>query len=218
MANLIKQPVGKAVGRGEGLPFDELSRRAERCLEEARGQAQSLRKEAALERDALRQELLAELRQEAAAELERRVAAELEERLASLVPTLEESARQLSRAGREARAAEEAACLRVAVAIAERIIRRELRGSSDIPLALVREALELAGGSPTARLLIHPADEPALRPHLAALLAKRGARSVEVVADPAITSGGCRVETRHGVIDQQIETQLRRMFEELCST
>ena len=41
-----------------------------------------------------------------------------------------------------------------------------------------------------------------------------GLGDAELVADPAITPGGCRVETRFGVIDQQFETQLARIEEE----
>jgi flagellar biosynthesis/type III secretory pathway protein FliH len=37
----------------------------------------------------------------------------------------------------------------------------------------------------------------------------------ELVADPQISAGGCRVETRFGVIDQQFESQLARIEEEL---
>jgi flagellar biosynthesis/type III secretory pathway protein FliH len=37
----------------------------------------------------------------------------------------------------------------------------------------------------------------------------------ELQADPDITPGGCRVETRFGVIDQQFEAQLKRIEEEL---
>jgi len=35
------------------------------------------------------------------------------------------------------------------------------------------------------------------------------------VADPDITPGGCRVDTQFGSIDQQLETQLARIEEEL---
>jgi flagellar biosynthesis/type III secretory pathway protein FliH len=38
----------------------------------------------------------------------------------------------------------------------------------------------------------------------------------ELIADPQITAGGCRVETRFGVIDQQFESQLARIEEELA--
>jgi len=41
-----------------------------------------------------------------------------------------------------------------------------------------------------------------------------GMGSPEVVADPAVTRGGCRVETRFGTIDQQFEAQLARIEED----
>jgi len=37
----------------------------------------------------------------------------------------------------------------------------------------------------------------------------------EVIADQSISRGGCRVETPKGAIDQQFETQLARIAEEL---
>jgi flagellar biosynthesis/type III secretory pathway protein FliH len=37
----------------------------------------------------------------------------------------------------------------------------------------------------------------------------------EVIADETISSGGCRVDTRSGAIDQQFEAQLARIEEEL---
>jgi flagellar biosynthesis/type III secretory pathway protein FliH len=37
-----------------------------------------------------------------------------------------------------------------------------------------------------------------------------------VVADESISPGGCRIETRYGEVDQQIEAQLRRIEEDLA--
>jgi flagellar biosynthesis/type III secretory pathway protein FliH len=42
-----------------------------------------------------------------------------------------------------------------------------------------------------------------------------GLSDAEVTVDPGISRGGCRVETRFGTIDQQFESQLKRMEEEL---
>jgi len=39
----------------------------------------------------------------------------------------------------------------------------------------------------------------------------------DVTPDATIAQGGCRVETRFGTIDQQIETQLQRIEEELAA-
>ena len=42
-----------------------------------------------------------------------------------------------------------------------------------------------------------------------------GLGETQIVADAAISPGGCRVETRFGAIDQTFEAQLARVEEEL---
>lgn len=109
------------------------------------------------------------------------------------------------------------AALGVATAIAERIIRREVERAPDVTLALVKEALELAAGSAQVQLVMHPDDLAALCgqvERLTAELARLG--DAKIVADDSITRGGCRVDTRFGAIDQQIETQLARIALELA--
>jgi flagellar biosynthesis/type III secretory pathway protein FliH len=44
-----------------------------------------------------------------------------------------------------------------------------------------------------------------------------GLGDTQVVADAAVSPGGCRVETRFGAIDQTFEAQLSRIEEELRS-
>jgi len=48
---------------------------------------------------------------------------------------------------------------------------------------------------------------------LGAQLATAG--TIEIVGDASVSLGGCRVHTEFGVIDQQIESQLARIDEEL---
>ena len=100
--------------------------------------------------------------------------------------------------------------------MAERVIRRELRTTPQISETLVREALELAAGSPEVRLHLNPTDHESLARY-AAELARTCARlaPAEVVPDPSVSPGGCRVETRFGAIDQTVEAQLARLAEEL---
>jgi len=63
---------------------------------------------------------------------------------------------------------------------------------------------------------LHPADHQALAPQVESLVAELSSLgAAEIVAGPEITRGGCRVETRFGVIDQQVEAQLARIEEEL---
>ncbi len=80
----------------------------------------------------------------------------------------------------------------------------------EITLALVREALDLAAGSPNVRLHLNPEDYKALGAQVRTLIdAMSALGDAEVISDAAIGQGGCRVETRFGTIDQQIESQLQ---------
>ena len=104
----------------------------------------------------------------------------------------------------------------LAIAISERILRRELTDRPQISLELVRETLELATGGDQVRILLSPNDYRTLGNHVTDLAQTIGTLgTVEVVADASIDVGGCRVETQFGSIDQQVETQLRRIEEEL---
>ncbi len=110
----------------------------------------------------------------------------------------------------------ERSALGLATAIAERVIRREVARTPEITLSLVTEALELAAGSSEVQLRMHPDDLAALGSHVEQLLAEVGRLgAAALVADAAISPGGCRVDTRHGTIDQQFEAQLARIAQEL---
>jgi flagellar biosynthesis/type III secretory pathway protein FliH len=66
------------------------------------------------------------------------------------------------------------------------------------------------------RLHLNPQDHKNLGTQVRTLIdAMSGLGEAEVVADATIDRGGCRVETRFGSIDQQIESQLARIEEEL---
>jgi flagellar assembly protein FliH len=96
------------------------------------------------------------------------------------------------------------------------VIRRELREQPEITLSLAREALELAAGSPNIRVHLNPQDFQTLGDQLRMLIDTMAALGdAEVISDAEITSGGCRVETRFGSIDQQIESRLSRIEEEM---
>lgn len=106
--------------------------------------------------------------------------------------------------------------VRLAIAIAEKIVRRELTQRPEITLGLVREALELASGSQTIKVYLHPEDHAALGQQVASLAHQVAqAAPAEILADAGVARGGCVVQTEYGTIDQQIEAQLARITEEL---
>jgi flagellar assembly protein FliH len=104
----------------------------------------------------------------------------------------------------------------LACAIAQRIVRRELKQQPELSAPWIAEALRMCAGSAEITLRLNPADHATLGAQATKLaLEFHPAAPAKIVADDSITPGGCRVETEFGSIDQQIETQLERVAEEL---
>jgi flagellar assembly protein FliH len=140
----------------------------------------------------------------------------MDERVTQFRPALAKALDDLQFARHEWLAHWEKQAVQLALSIAATVIRHELRADPQIPLELAREALRLAAGSARMRILMNPADVAALAGSMDRLLAEFSSlASIELVADAAISHGGCRVETEHGFIDQQFEAQLARIAEEL---
>jgi flagellar assembly protein FliH len=138
------------------------------------------------------------------------------QQLETLLPALKQVVEDIRQAKQAWLTQWEKSAVHVAAAIAERIIRRELSNTPEITLTLVREALELAAGSSELRIHLNPGDHETLGARVEAILGElSGLAPAELAADPEITPGGCRVETRFGTIDQQFEAQLARIEEEL---
>ena len=151
-------------------------------------------------------------REEIEAIIDRRLA----EELTTLLPALQDVIAEIGHAKQLWLSQWEESAVHVAAAIAKRIIRRELSQTPEISLAVIRETLELASGSSQLRIQLNPDDHQALGPRIASLvkeLTKLG--TTEILPDPDVAPGGCRVETSVGTIDNQLETQLARIEEEL---
>ncbi len=194
------------------LNFDDLGAQAERLAADAQAEAARIVAEAQDEADAIRRRAFEAGRREAAAEAERR----LTEQLAPARAALENASAELRDARQAWLAHWESSAVHLAAAMAARVIRGELSRRPQIPLTLIREALELAAGSPGIRLHLNPRDRQSLGDEIHALVASMSAiGGAQIVEDDAVQPGGCRVETRFGSIDQQFDAQLKRIEEEL---
>lgn len=112
----------------------------------------------------------------------------------------------------------ESAAIELALAIAEKVIRRQLAMNPELSPELVRAALQLAAGQPQLRARLNPQDLEAFGDHAERVVQElTGCADATLIADPAVSLGGCIVETQHGRIDSQIETQLERLAEELTA-
>ena len=94
----------------------------------------------------------------------------------------------------------------LAMLVAGQIIRRELKTSPGEIIATVKEALNLLPvASGKVRLELHPEDAATVRDALSGVDAER---SWDIVEDPLLARGGCRVSTSSSRIDATVESRL----------
>lgn len=94
---------------------------------------------------------------------------------------------------------------------------KQLIAEPEIALNLLREALELSLGGGALTIRLNPDDHTALGKKATKMIAEFGKLApTEIIADPQISAGGCRIETQFGTIDQTVEAQLTRIAEELA--
>lgn len=102
----------------------------------------------------------------------------------------------------------------LAMVIARHIIRREIKTDPGQVVAVARQAInELPVGSREIRVYVHPEDAELLREGLGS--ADQGAGSWRIEEDPAMSRGGCRVETEASRVDASVERRLAAIAAEL---
>ena len=196
--------------------FEDMSGRVEDYLEMVRGKAAEIIAQASERAEQIGQTAQEQGQSAAVARAEDTAKARLDQQLASLLPALHQAVDSIRHSKQAWLKHWEQCTVHLAAAIARRVIRRELSESPEITIELVREALQLALGSGQIRLHLHPQDYESLDQgieQVAATIANLA--PTDIVPDPSISPGTCRVVTEFGVVDQTIDAQLERIEEEL---
>jgi len=216
MSTVIKVTTTPRVIHGVAFNLDDMAGQANRYLDDVRVQAEKLIAAAQKEAADIRKKAEQDGKQAAFAAAEKILDQKVGKKLETLLPALAKVVTELQHARLDWLNHWEQQAIHAAAAMAARIVRRQLPQMPEVPLTLVREALELAAGSPHVRIGLHPQDFETLRGQIEPLVKSLSrAAHAEIVADPQVTPGGCKLETQHGVIDQQFESQLSRIEEEL---
>jgi flagellar assembly protein FliH len=93
----------------------------------------------------------------------------------------------------------------LAMAIARRILHRELTVAPDALLGLLKAALEKIEVREVHRVRVRPEDAPLVQQHLDKMgLPQR----VELIADPGLVRGAIILDSSRGALDVSVETQL----------
>ncbi len=99
--------------------------------------------------------------------------------------------------------------VRLAMAIAERIVHTEVSNTRQVVVENVRAALTRLVSREVVTLRVNPADHETIRQYREAIVAASDVGHLRVVEDQRVDRGGVLVETDAGTIDAKISTQLR---------
>ncbi|HEX2271454.1 MAG TPA: type III secretion system stator protein SctL [Pyrinomonadaceae bacterium] len=99
--------------------------------------------------------------------------------------------------------------LRLAVKIAEKILGRELERDKEAVIDIVATALRQARRNEMITLRVNPNDLPIVEQYRQRFEKTGRNQFLDIVPDPAVTAGGCVIESESGAIDAQLSTQLR---------
>jgi flagellar assembly protein FliH len=124
------------------------------------------------------------------------------------VQKLAHSVESLATARARARREAEDDLLRLALAIARRILHRELTVDPEAVAGLIRAALDKIQSQEIHRVRVHPDLEQPVRQALERMAA---GRNVQVAADRGREFGDVVFETARGSLDASVETQLQEI-------
>src|SRR2546430_186750 len=131
--------------------------------------------------------------------------------MAELQPVLQRLAKSIEETGglrARLRAEAEADLIKLALAIAKRVLHREIGIDPEALHGLILGALQKLEGQELSRVRVHPAHAAAVS---ACLRESRGGCTAEVLPDPPPPVGGIVFETQRGNLDASVESQLQEI-------
>ncbi|MBV8882056.1 MAG: hypothetical protein JO332_19020 [Planctomycetaceae bacterium] len=138
------------------------------------------------------------------------------ERVAAETAGLAELLRRAAEAVEQQRAAIQALAerdlLRLAIRVAEKLTKAEIRSGGRVAEENLRRAIELTARRQELQVLLHPQDLARLEEFLPELRREFSElRQIALQADPTIGPGGVVVQTREGSVDTTIAAQLEEI-------
>lgn len=98
--------------------------------------------------------------------------------------------------------------VQLALAVARRVVHREVSLDQDLLIAMARVALDRLGDSAQVTIRLHPEEYEATG---AARVAHLTSAHVTVVPDARVPRGGCRLESNVGALDAGVDAQLQEI-------
>lgn len=102
--------------------------------------------------------------------------------------------------------------IELSLEIAIKIVHKEIDLDRDVILAVADDAIHKAGEKAEfAVIRVNPLDYEAMIAHIDMLKEQSGLKNITVEPSPAISPGGCYIETPTGEIDARVEEQIKEV-------
>ena len=110
--------------------------------------------------------------------------------------------------------------IRLVIAIAKKLVCRELRQHPDVIASVVKEAIKSARTGEEVTIRIHPDNYATLEQYMGELNQSLGDigkdnANIRIEEAPELTPGGCVVETDTNLIDMSLEERMESLFSKL---
>ncbi len=223
MATILKQADLKQSGaeaRLVAFNIDDVQQRAQAYLADVRQQAAALLAQAQSEADtvraAARSEGLAQAQKEIAQQVEQRAQQLTEDRIRLAIGACQQAIDSLTSDTSRWLQTWRDSTIELAIAMAEKLTRQSMAQGLEPLRVWLEEALMMMRDARDVHILVHPDDFTWAGRYLQQMARHvPHAGSAEVLPDPEVSRGGCIVRCQHGEVDQQLETQLARLGEQL---
>lgn len=210
--------------------LEDLHTQAAQHLSEARAEAARIIEQAKQEVETLRKKTLEATRQQGKEEGLKDALKQIEQQARELtekrfqdhmqatLPAVAQVANALRAERDHWRVRWEQTALQLGVAIAEKLVRASLKIHPEQATEMISAALEMAAGQPQLLVRFHPADLERLGDQAQELVRTLTAcGEPQLIADPQLSPGECRIDTGHGEIDARLPVMLDRITEELLA-
>jgi flagellar assembly protein FliH len=223
MATILKQAQLQQSGVNQRIVafnIDDVQQRAQAYLAQVRDQAAEIlaaaQREADSVRSAARATGLTEAQKEISQQVEERARQLTEERIRTATAACQQAVDSLSSDTANWLQEWRDLTIGLAVSMAEKLVRQSMAQGLEPLRVWLEEALMLMRDARDVHILVHPDDFTWAGRYLQQM-AKHvpHAGTAEILPDPEVSRGGCIVRCQHGQVDQQLETQLARLGEQL---
>lgn len=225
MASVLKQDsIARGTVKSEPIAFniEDMQSRARDYLLEMQGQAAELIEKAKQEAVVIKNKARQEGIQAGQAEMQKKIeetAAKLsDQRCRTAIEGCELTVAKINESTSQWLSDWRNQTVTIAAKIAEKVVRAHMRDNNELLRVWMEEAIVAMRDERDLRVLVNP-DDFAIAGRFLQNLSRTvpHAGNVEVVPDPEVKPGGCIVKSKNGQIDQQLETQLQRLVDQLSS-